>query len=130
MLARRNSGLGAPLIPASRGLRPVQPDGDGAAMGGQPLRFGERQRRRAQVRERLGIAGKYARALEKVQHRQSGRKPRRTRGRQNVVGSGDVVADRFGRVSPKKRGTGMMDPREKGFRIGGGNLEMFGRDSI
>jgi hypothetical protein len=24
----------------------------------------------------------------------------------------------------------MMDAREKGFRIGGGNLEMFGRDSI
>ena len=42
-------------------------------------------------------------ALHEVEHAEARREPRRARGRQHVVGAGDIVADRLGRVGGRGR---------------------------
>ncbi len=74
--------------------------------------------------------GQQRRALEEIEHRQAGGKARRARGRQHMVGPGDVIAHRLGRVTAEEDGAGMAHARQQRLGIGDGEFEMFGRKAI
>ena len=47
-----------------------------------------------------------------------------------MVGTGDVIAHRFGRVAAQEDRAGMAHLGEQRFRIGGGDLQMLGREAV
>ena len=69
-------------------------------------------------------------AFHKVQHRQAGGEARRARCRQHMVGTGDVIAHRFGGVTAQEDGAGMANLGQQRFGIGGGDFQMFRREEI
>ena len=69
-------------------------------------------------------------ALHEIQHRQAGGEARRARGGQHMVGPGDVIAHRFGRVAAQEDRAGMAHLLQQRFRIGGGDLQMLGREAV
>ncbi len=46
-----------------------------------------------------------------------------------MVGAGDIVAHRLGRVPPQEDRAGMAHLRQQDFRIGGGDLQMLRRET-
>ena len=82
---------------------------DRAAVRVEALGLGQRQRRRAERGQRLRRAGHDRGALQEVGDAEAAREARRARGRQHVVGAGDIVADRLGRVAADEDRAGMRD---------------------
>src|SRR5215831_17270443 len=91
------------------GLFQIEPNGDGTAMGGEPLGFSERQRRWTQIRQRVRIARQHSRPLDEIEHRKAGRKTRGARGWKHVVRTRDVIADDFRRMAAEKSRACVLD---------------------
>ena len=110
----------------------IQPYGDGTGVRGKPFRLGERQSGRTEPGERIGCASHQGGALQKIGDAQPPREARRTRGRQDMIGSGDVVADCFGRMATKEDRAGVGNPPAE--RLGRlrlhRQLDMFGGNAI
>ena len=78
-------------------------------MRGQTFGFGEVDGRRAKARKGIGVATQEGRTLHEVLHPKPGRIAGGTRGGKNVVGTAQIIADRFGRVAAKENRTGVGD---------------------
>ena len=70
-------------------------------------------------------------ALEEIGDAEPAREARRARGRQHVVGAGDIVADRLGRMAAEEDRAGMTDllRQRLGRRHLHGELDMLGGDA-
>src|SRR5579863_5478633 len=88
----------------------IEPNGDGAGMRVKSLRVGKRDRGTAERAQLVGTAFEDRRALHEIEHAKSGRKPRRARRRQDVIGAGNVIADRFRSVGAYEDSPGIADP--------------------
>ncbi len=83
-------------------------------MRARPFGLGERKGCRRERCQRLGRARDERRALDEVGDAQAAREARGARRRQHVVGAGDVIADRFGRVAAEEDRAGVADaPRPR-----------------
>ena len=91
-------------------------DRDRAGMGVEPLGLAERDRGRAERRQRRGVASQHRRALHEVEHAEAGGETGRAGRRQHMVRAADVVADGFGRVGAEEDGAGVADAA--GERVG------------
>ena len=69
-------------------------------------------------------------SFHKVHHAKPGRKSRRARGRQYMVGSGDIVADGFRCVATKEDRAGMSDLGKPAARLRHREFKMLGGDPV
>ena len=69
-------------------------------------------------------------ALQEIEHPQARRVARRSRRRQDVIGSGDIIANRFRSPSPEKDRAGMADSPRQPFRLGHGDFKMLRRQAV
>ncbi len=69
-------------------------------------------------------------ALQEIEDAEAGGKARAARGRQHMVGPGDIVADRFGRIAAEKDRAGVVDPLGQRLGVVERQLEMLGRDPV
>jgi hypothetical protein len=99
-------------------------------MGIEPLGAGERHGRRAKRLQAIGIELEKRGALHKVQHTEAGSKAGAARGRQHVIGAGDVIADHLRRIAPDEDGAGIVYARGECIGVFGGDLQMLGRKAI
>ena len=76
-------------------------------MGFKALGLGERDRFGSQHAHGRGIERKQGRALHEIQDRETRGKARGTRGRQHMVGAGDVIAHCFRRLGSQENRAGM-----------------------
>ena len=67
--------------------------------------------------QRSGVTTYQRTAFHEIQYRQSRRIARRARGRQHVIGPGNVIAHRFGRIAAQKNGACMSDIARQGLRV-------------
>jgi len=67
-----------------------------------PRRRPSGQRAGPRAANAIGRAGHQRGTLEEIGNAQPAREARRARSRQHMVGAGDIVADRLGRVAPRK----------------------------
>jgi len=99
-------------------------------MGVKPFRISERNCRGTERGELFGPAFEDRGALHEIEHAKAGRKPRRTRGRQHVVGTRDIIADCLGCVCPKKDRAGVADFLGIGIPARSNDLKMLRCDLI
>src|SRR5271167_707075 len=92
---------------ASRLALPVEPDRQGQGMRVESLGLGETDRRGGKGGEARRVAADERGSLDKVEDAETRGKPRAARGRQHMVGPGDVVADRLGRPAAEKDRAGV-----------------------
>ena len=113
----------------SPGSSLIEADRHRAGVRGKSLRFAERDRCGAERAQLLGSAFEHRSALHEIEHAETRREARRARRRQHVVGAGDVIADRFGRVRADEDRAGIA---HFGKRLGivGDDLQMLGRDPV
>ena len=98
------------LVGSRRASSPVEPDRDRAGVGVEALR--PRRARSPPGRARASCSGAAFEdrgALHEVEHAEARREARRARGRQHVVGAGDIVADRLRRVRAEEDRAGIAD---------------------
>ena len=99
-------------------------------MGLEPLGLAERDRRSRERAQRLRSAFEDRGAFHEIEHAEAGGESRRSRGRQHVIGAGDVIADRFRRMRADKNRAGIADAAGKLFGIAGDDFQMFGGDGV
>ena len=68
--------------------------------------------------------------LEEVEHAEPRGKPGAAPGGEDVVGSGDIVAQSLGDVPAEEDRAGVPHPAGQSVRLGNGQLQMLGRDAI
>ena len=100
----------------SPGSSPVEADRDRARVGVEPFGLAERDRRGPERAQLLGPAFEQRGALHEIEHAEARREARRARGRQHVVGAGDVIADRFRRVRAEEDRAGIADFGRRALR--------------
>src|SRR6478735_8190742 len=104
----------------------VQPDRDGAGMPLKALRPAEAYRRRTERPQALRCASEDRRPLHEVENPEARGEPGRTGGRQDVVGTADIVADRLRGVRPEEDRAGVAHLRGERLRILRLDLEVLG----
>ena len=82
-------------------------------MGGQPLGFGQRDRRWPDPPQGRVVSLDPGRPLEEVEHGKAGGVAGGPAGRQHMVRPGHVVADRLGAGRAEKGGAGVADLGER-----------------
>src|SRR5215208_8398238 len=102
----------------------VQPDGDGAGVPLQPFGPTERDSGRTQHPESFRAAFQDRGPLDEVEHAQARRETGGTGGREDVVGTADIVSDRLGRMAAEENRPGVADLRRKFVSIRGFDLQM------
>src|SRR5689334_19283263 len=83
--------VGSATVSATR----IEPQRQGERVGVEALGFGEADRRRRERGKTGRVAAHNRRALHEVEDAETGGKAGAARGRQHVVGTGNVIADRF-----------------------------------
>src|SRR3546814_14562523 len=77
-------------------------------VGGKPLGRRERDRGRTDGRQSVRVKREEAGALHEVGDRQPARKARAAAGGQDMVGPGDIIADRLGRLATEEDRPGKL----------------------
>src|SRR5215470_3771225 len=128
MPAIRQGLLGSPISAGSTLAVAAEPDRQRQGMRLEAFRPGETDRGRAERCKARRIAADERAALEKIENAKPGGIPRAPSRRQDMVGSGDVIADRFGRMAAEEDRSGMADPLgdrvglvDREFEVFGGN---------
>src|SRR5579872_1764917 len=88
----------------------AEPKRQGERVRVEPLRLGEADRRRGDGGEARRVATDDRRALHEVENAEPGGEAGAARGRQDMVGARDVIANRLGRVAAEKDRAGMPHP--------------------
>src|SRR6516164_1608974 len=130
MPAIRQGLLGSPICAGSTLAAGAEPDRQRQGMRIEAFRPGETDRGRAERRKARRIAADERAALEKIEDTQSGCVPRAPSRRQDMVGSGDVVANRFRRMAAEKDRSGMADPLGHRVRLVDRELQVFGGNPV
>ena len=99
-------------------------------MGVQPLGARETHGGRSDRGKRGFVAADEGGAFHEVEHPESGGETRAAGGRQNVVGAGDVIADRFGGMAPQENSPGMANAFRKIVGLVDRELQMFRGDAV
>ena len=99
-------------------------------MRGKSFRLAERDGGGAERAQLLRPAFEQRGALHEIEHAEARRKARRARGRQHVVGAGDVIADGFRRMRADEDRAGIADFRHQRLGVVGGDLQMLGRELV
>src|SRR3546814_2249834 len=86
---------------------------DAERMGGKPLGSRERHRGGSDRGEARFVEREEAGALHEVGDRQAARKARAASGGEDMVGTGDIIADRLGGLAAEEDRTRVADQREQ-----------------
>src|SRR5690606_29267126 len=103
-ITRMREPSGESLIAASAdgSAPPLEAPGHRAGMGLEALFPGQGDGGRPDAGEAGGIAGDDRAALQEIEHAEAGGEARAACRRQDVVGSGHVIAERLRRVAPEE----------------------------
>jgi len=96
----------------------------------QPLRLGEADRRRGECGKARSIAPDDRAALKEIENSEARGKSRAAGSWQDVVGPGDVVADRLGSVAAEEHCSGVVHPVGEYIGIIERKLEVLGGDPV
>ena len=96
-------------------------------MGGQPFGIGKGNSGGADSSQGGFVKLQEAGPLHKVQHGKPAGKARAAPGGQNVIGSGDIIANRFRRMAAKEGAACVADVGEHGVGIVDGDFDVFRR---
>ena len=99
-------------------------------MGIKPFCLSETDRRRGQRRQARSIAADERAALEEVENAEARGEARAARRRQYMVGTGDIVADRLGRMAAEEDRTRVANPLGQRIGVIERQFEMLGRDPV
>src|ERR1700687_2521963 len=94
--------LDASVMPELASAARVEARGDRACVGVETFGLCQRDGGRSKIRQRPRIAGDKRRALHEIEHRKAGGEACGARGGQYVIGSGNIISDRLGRVAAEE----------------------------
>ncbi len=99
-------------------------------MGWQAFRLGQFQRSRRERIEAIHAGTLDAHPLHEILKAEARAEARRPACRQNMVGAGHIIAQRFRRMVAKEDRTGMTDLWQQQVRVMYGEFKVLGRDLI
>ncbi len=122
------------MLTAGRKMCPgavwVKANVNAEGMRREAFSLGERDGGGSDAMQGRVIGGGVSGALQEVEHGEAGGELGGAAGRQDVVGAGDVISDRFGRVRAEEDGASVADLAEHRIGVGEDELQVFWGEAV